>query len=108
MLEIVLGDVPGWTVSVAPTVERALQMLDSSELAAVITDLHLPGMDGLELVAHVRAHTRWAKIPILVISGDADPGTPERVRAAGASAFFAKPYSPLAMRHKLEELIDAR
>jgi DNA-binding NarL/FixJ family response regulator len=44
-------------------------------------------------------------MPVLVISGDSDPRTPARVIAAGAQAFFAKPYSPAAIRRKLEELL---
>ena len=107
-MEIALGAVPGVAVVVTPTAEQALQLLETTNVAAVITDLHLPAMDGLEFVGHVRADGRWARVPILVISGDSDPGTPGRVRSAGASAFFAKPYSPLAVRQKLEELINAQ
>jgi DNA-binding response OmpR family regulator len=44
-------------------------------------------------------------MPILVISGDTDPHTPERVRRLGADAFFTKPYSPGEVREKLEQLI---
>jgi CheY-like chemotaxis protein len=106
-MEIALGAVPGLAVLVTPTAEQGLHMLETNDVAAVITDLHLPAMDGLEFVQHVRADPRWAQIPILVISGDSDRGTPGRVRGAGASAFFAKPYSPFAVRQKLEELINA-
>ena len=61
-----------------------------------------------ELVAHLRRESRYASIPILVISGDADPDTPRRALSVGADAFFAKPYSPGAVRQKLEELIYGR
>jgi two-component system chemotaxis response regulator CheY len=107
-IEIALGAVSGIEVCVTHTAEQALQLLETKNVAAMITDLHLPFMDGLELLEHVRANPRWARIPVLVISGDSDPGTPERMRGAGASAFFAKPYSPLAVRQKLEELINAQ
>lgn len=107
-LEIALGAVSGISVFLTPTAEQALQLLETGNVAAMITDLHLPVMDGLELLEHVRADPRWTRIPILVISGDSDPRTPERMRGAGASAFFAKPYSPTAVRQKLEELINAQ
>ncbi len=107
-LEIALGALPGVSVSTTATAEQALKLLEQGNVVAMITDLHLPSMDGLELLEHVRAHPAWSRIPVLVISGDSDPGTPERMRGAGASAFFAKPYSPLAVRQKLEELINAQ
>lgn len=107
-MEIALGAVPGVAVLVTATAEQALQLLETNNVAAIITDLHLPAMDGLEFLKHVRADKRWARMPILVISGDSDPGTPGRVRGAGATVFFAKPYSPLAVRQKLEELINAQ
>jgi CheY-like chemotaxis protein len=107
-LEIALGAVSGISVFVTHTAEQALQLLETKNVAAMITDLHLPFMNGLELLAQVRADPRWERLPVLVISGDSDPRTPARMRGAGASAFFAKPYSPLAVRQKLKELIHAQ
>ncbi len=45
-------------------------------------------------------------MPILVISGDPNPDTPQRALRAGANAFFAKPFSPAAVRRMLEELLN--
>lgn len=107
-LEIALDGHPGFVVQVSATAEDALQVLENQDIGAVITDLHLPVMDGIELVSRVRRNARFAHLPLLVISGDADPDTPRRAHLAGASAYFAKPYSPGAVRQKLEELIDGR
>lgn len=107
-LEIALDGHPGFVVRVSATAEDALQVLENQDIGAVITDLHLPVMDGIEFVSRVRRNARFAHLPLLVISGDADPDTPRRAHLAGASAYFAKPYSPGAVRQKLEELIDGR
>jgi PleD family two-component response regulator len=77
------------------------------KVSALITDLHLPRMDGFELIARVRSEPRHSRLPILVISGDSDSKTPERALRLGANAFFAKPYSPAAVRLKLEQLMNA-
>ncbi|MEO8025715.1 MAG: response regulator [Bryobacteraceae bacterium] len=103
-IEIALQSVAGLAVRVAASAEDALRLLGEDHIAAIVTDLHLPSMDGLELVARVRAAARHSCTPIVVVSGDSDPATPERVMRAGANAFFAKPYSPSAVRKKLEEL----
>ena len=103
-IEIAMHSVREIVVRVATSAEQALRILDEDPVSAVVTDVHLPSMDGLELVVYLRADPRFSKIPILVISGDSDPATPSRALRAGANAFFAKPYSPGAVRKKLEEL----
>jgi CheY-like chemotaxis protein len=107
-LDIALHSIAGITVRFAATAEEALRIIERANVSAVITDLHLPAMDGFELVARMRRQSRYAAIPIVVISGDADPDTPRRALSLGANAFFPKPYSPGAVRQKLEELIHAR
>ena len=87
------------------TAEQALAILRDGPVAALITDINLPAMDGLELVRRVRAEPRMAALPIVVTSADTDPATHERALQLGANAFFPKPYSPLAVRQKIEELI---
>ena len=94
-------------VATATTAEEALGQLSTGNIAALITDLHLPRMDGLHLLSTLRTRHNDHYTPVLVISGDSDPRTPARVMEAGAQAFFLKPYSPAAVRKKLEELLSA-
>jgi CheY-like chemotaxis protein len=67
----------------------------------------MPAMDGFELIGAVRADPRFVRLPVVVLSGDTDPRTPERLRALGVDAYFPKPYSPAEVRRKVEELIHA-
>ena len=107
-LEIALLAIPHLNVRVAPTARQALDLLMADGgFCAVVTDLNLPAMDGFELIQRVRSDSRTARLPIVVISGDSDPRTPERIYRLGADAYFAKPYSPAQVRQKLEELLDA-
>ena len=106
-LEVALYGLPGVDVTAALSAEHALEIMVAQSISAVVTDLHLPKMSGFELIRRVRQHPAYRQVPILVISGDSDPGTPERLRALAADAFFPKPYSPSAVRKKLEMLLDA-
>ena len=107
LLEVALQAVPRVLIQPAASAEEALKYLEGREVSAVITDLNLPRMDGFELIERIRSRPALAKVPILVVSGDTDPRTPERVRRLGANAFFTKPYSPGELRQKLEQLIHA-
>lgn len=89
------------------TAREALRILAGGDpgVCAIVTDLHMPGMDGFEFIEQVRAGGQNSALPIIVVSGDSDPDTPERVRRLGANAYFSKPYSPSAVRQVLEGLI---
>ncbi len=108
-LEIALLAIPHIRVRVAPTARQALEMLAAGGggICALVTDLHLPLMDGFELIEHLRSDSRTARLPIVVISGDSDPNTPDRLYRLGANAYFGKPYSPAKVRQKVEQLLDA-
>ena len=77
-------------------------------VAMMLADL-LPVDPFIHPMAPVLSGTPWLAIhvPIIVVSGDTDPRTPERLSALGANAFFPKPYSPAEVRLKLEQLLDA-
>jgi len=64
----------------------------------LVADLRMPGMGGLELLAHLRS-TEWRR-PIVILTAHADNELGQRCRAMGASAFFEKPFDA-------EELINA-
>jgi CheY-like chemotaxis protein len=110
-LEIALLQRLDLEVQVVSTAQEALHFLAVSDkpVAALVTDLHLrlSPIDGFELIERVRAHPCLAQLPIIVISGDSEPGTPRRVEAMGA-AYFSKPYSPGAVRQALEQLLDVQ
>jgi CheY-like chemotaxis protein len=65
-------------------------------------------MDGFEFIGRMQAEPKLASVPIVVISGDSDTNTPGRVRQMGATAFFAKPFSPAAVRGALERILHAK
>jgi CheY-like chemotaxis protein len=111
-LQIALELIPGVEVRSIHSIVAAMALLNDarSEIAAIVTDLNfarngaLPG-DGLDLIRLLRADPRFVQLPILLISGDSDPRISERALNFGADAFFPKPYSPSAVRRKLEQLI---
>jgi CheY-like chemotaxis protein len=107
-LEIALLGIPGLSVRLASSGLEALRILDREDgIDAIVTDLNMPRMDGFELIRRVRQHQRLAATPIIVVSADTDPRTPERIADLGVDAFFPKPYSPAEVRRKLEQILHA-
>jgi CheY-like chemotaxis protein len=57
----------------------------------VLTDLMMPGMDGVELIRRLRAMPELASVPIVAITADTTPEAERRARQAGAVDFIVKP-----------------
>lgn len=106
-LDLALQALPGVEIMPAETAEAALAMLTRETISAVITDLQLPGMNGLEMIASIRKQPKFNALPIVAVSAATDPSAPQAALDSGADAFFAKPFSPSAIRKKVEELLYA-
>jgi CheY-like chemotaxis protein len=107
-LAVALAGNPDFDVWTVTSAQEALKLVETVPFAAVVTDLHMPRIDGFELIRRLRADGRFNGIRIVVISGDSDVETPARLRRLGVDAFFAKPFSPAAVRHTLEHILYAK
>ena len=110
MLEIAFLGIPGVRVLTAPAAAEAWRILvgASGPVWVMVTDLNMPRMDGFELIRRVRADQSLSGLPIIVVSADTDPATPQRIAELGVEAFFPKPFSPALVRRKVEQLLDGR
>ena len=108
ILEIILSSIHGLNVVTASSGDQAWELLENERdsVRAIVTDLHMPGMDGFELMEKVRSHQVHRGVPIIVITGCTDVDAPEQARLRGANAVFMKPYSPARVREKLEQLLS--
>jgi signal transduction histidine kinase/ActR/RegA family two-component response regulator len=87
---------------------QALQALRQEHFDAIITDLRMPGMDGLAFARAVRARPeRYGEAPILAFSADHDQWDAPAVRAAGVQGFLTKPFTPSSLLLALEGAIAA-
>jgi DNA-binding response OmpR family regulator len=83
----------GFRVRSAASGEEALNFLESLDGAPslLVSDLMLPGMNGIALCEWVRAHARYRTLPIIVVTGAGEPWV-EQVRAL-ANDVVPKPFS---------------
>ncbi len=95
LLRLALGSLAD--VMTVADAESALGLLADAEYDVVISDFMLPGMSGLELVAHLR-RDRTRHVPVLMISGHGALGIGERARAVGVDVFLDKPFTLAQLR----------
>ena len=92
----------GLDAELAGTGTRGLELLAGTEFDAVVLDMHMPGVSGLETCRQIR---RSSTIPILLVSGSAG-GHGRRVsREAGADDFMEKPFRPAQLAARVKALL---
>jgi len=96
----------GYTVQEAPDGKSALKELASRRFDAVLLDLKMPGMNGLELLKRVRKE-HPGTVP-LVITGFATVESAVEAMRAGAADFVPKPFTPEHLRLILRRALDGR
>lgn len=109
-LEIACATIPDVEVKVAMKAEQAwaeLSALRPGTPLVIVTDIRLPGADGFDLIRRIRADESLSRTPIAAVSGDADPDIPRQLAALGVTAFYRKPYSPVAVRNHIEAMLKA-
>lgn len=82
---------------------QALELLEDFKADVVITDMCMPGMNGLELLSRIKS-----RCAVIVMTGFAEDLTAEQVIGLGAKDFFQKPVSIRELRLRLQRILSER
>lgn len=96
----------GHAVTAVGTLQEAKEALAGDRFDAVVTDLILPGGDGMEVLRHVR--DRYPGVEVVVITGleKVDPAV--RAIKSGAAEYLVKPVAPEALQHAVRRALTTR
>lgn len=92
-------------IKVARNGAEALEMLRHTKFDAVLSDWNMPVMTGLDLLKAVRADTKLARMPFLMITAEAERQRIEEVISAGVSGLLVKPYNAGSLKSRLERML---
>ena len=95
----------GCRVSVAQSGESALQQIEEDPPAAIILDLNLPGMNGLDVCRVVRQDPWMSKISILMLTGNTEEEDIITGLEVGADDYITKPFSPKLLTARVKALL---
>lgn len=98
--------ISGFSVETFLCAETFLERIDSVRPACVLIDVDLDGMSGLELQSHLQQ--RHGDMPLIVITGRADPDTSQRAHALGCSSFLNKPVRAQALVEAIVRALSIR
>jgi two-component system chemotaxis response regulator CheY len=86
--------VAGYEVTVAADGDEGLEWALAERFDLVLTDQHMPGRSGLELISELRANHAYRATPILVLTTEDGEPFKNAARAAGATGWIEKPLDP--------------
>src|SRR5579863_3641915 len=86
--------------------QEALELLKNQSVDLVLTDINMPKMDGMQLLAAVKASPQWRNIPVVMITtegGETKVGEAVRLGAAG---YVRKPFTADQIKEKLAGILE--
>ena len=85
--------------------QEALTILETEAIDALLTDINMPVMNGMELLQCVATGERWQHMARLVISADGSHARRAEARRLGVRSYVNKPIRPEAIRDVLSDLV---
>lgn len=95
----------GYRILEASGGRAGLEIVRQEALDLLICDQNMPGLDGLGLVKAIRAGSNNRNVPILVLTTETSDAMKSAFRAAGASGWMSKPFTPERLETALNKLL---
>ncbi len=95
----------GYEVLVGVDGKDALKFLDGSFIDLIITDLHMPVMDGIEFIKEVRKTEQYKRTPILFLTTESQVAKKMEAKDAGATGWIIKPFVPAKLIGALKKVL---
>jgi len=98
---------PGITILTAANGQEAIELLQSrSDIAIVLMDMMMPGMDGYEATRRIRKGGVMQDIPIIAVTAQAMKGDRDKCLAAGATDYVSKPVDMEILLKRIYDILN--
>lgn len=100
----VLGKAGVAVEKAASGAEALTRLRANPKLRLIVTDYHMPGMNGVELIREIRKMPAYRFLPILMLTTESEQAKKDQARAAGATGWLVKPIPPEQMLQVLQQV----
>src|SRR5437588_3801156 len=94
------------TIHEAGDGQEALALLGANRVDLVLTDINMPKMDGLQLLASLKASAEWRDIPVVMITTEGGEAKVSEAVKLGAAGYVRKPFTADQIKEKLTGLLE--
>ena len=100
---IKLTELPVDEVVEAADGAEALRILEASQVDLLLTDVNMPGMNGVELLREISKQARWPNLVRVIISTDGSASRREEAAELDVQCYLEKPFTPEVLRNVLSQ-----
>lgn len=86
--------------------QEALELLKSQSIDLVLTDINMPKMDGIQLLAALKASSQWHAIPVVMITTEGGETKVGEAVKLGAAGYVRKPFTADQIKEKLAGILE--
>jgi putative two-component system response regulator len=86
--------------------EEALELLEQERMDLILLDLHMPGMDGLEVFEKIKASDRTKDTPVIFLTADSERETEVEIFKAGAMDYIQKPFLAEVVIRRIGRILE--
>ncbi len=80
---------------------EAIEKLKTEAIGLILSDLHMPKMNGLELLSKIKASETWKNVPVLIVSTEGSQAKVLEAIERGAEGYVRTPFNTEKMKEKL-------
>jgi two-component system chemotaxis response regulator CheY len=95
-----------YNVVTARNAEDAMQIMEQSVPAIVLSEIFLPSMSGINLMKRMKDAPLWKVIPVIVLTTESDPGMKDTCMRLGCAAYLSKPVEPDVLYRTLQSVSE--
>ena len=96
----------GFDVVVVEDGQEALDYARHNTVDLVLTDIHMPNLNGIDLIKELRALPHYKFVPMLVLTTESGTKKKMQGRAAGATGWIVKPFDPAQLVSTIEKVLS--
>jgi len=84
---------------------EALETLRNANIGLVLLDVNMPNMDGMQLLAQIKARSEWRQLPIIIVTTEGGQSKVMEAVQLGAAGYIRKPFSAEQIKDKLADFL---
>jgi two-component system chemotaxis response regulator CheY len=88
--------------------QEALELMaEEKEFDAIILDINMPRMNGLEFLQEMRPDNAYASIPVIMLTTEGQEADKDRAMGLGATAYIVKPFKPTQLLGLVDQMLES-
>jgi len=106
VIAVCLESFKGWSVRVTNSGQEGLSIVESLKPDAILLDVMMPEMDGIQVYQQLQANSHTQNIPVILLTAKVQNSDREQFAQLGVAGTIAKPFDPIAIADQIAQILN--